>query len=199
MERDNVTLNTKKGAVSCQLLYAHSFGMHPYVFDYLHQVRTRSLFQVAGREDPYWQSLETNRQRFAKGLPLPVDVLVDAPSNSGYHRPYFSAVAAKTRHKALVHFCKDTFVKSDPANIASLRASIKIFGVKPDLSSYISALIIDDVYSSGTIATVVSENLFDAGFPVNGAITIACPLRIDHDQPTLDDIESILNPEPATD
>jgi len=75
-------------------------------FDYLHFVRSRGLFTLPGYrqiEEAYWLDLERNRTDFASQLNESFDLLVDPPSNSGYHRPFLSAFGRRQLHVPCVH------------------------------------------------------------------------------------------------
>ena len=87
--------------VQCQLYYAQDLGIDPGPFDYLHRIRTRAVVKSTGGaavEESYWDSLHQRRTDFANGLPNHevFDLIVDPPSNSGYH-PRVDRAAATYR------------------------------------------------------------------------------------------------------
>ncbi len=55
-------------------------------------------------------------------------------------------------------------------------------GHDKDIDQLQSVLIVDDVYSKGTVVRAVIHHLRSAGLSGAAAITVACPLRIHHDE-----------------
>jgi hypothetical protein len=177
------------------LLFEEYFSNGTGKYDYLHLVRSRHLFLMTqGRqiEERYWNDLNTNRHSFARQLTGTFDLLVDPPSNTGYHRPFFSAVAAQHQGIQRVHFKKDTSEQSQPSKLNWLRAGVAAIGQSQGrLGGCNDVLIIDDVFSTGTIATVVIEKLLEAGLSEQARITLACPLRMPPTDPLTADADAI--------
>jgi hypothetical protein len=180
-----------------RLCFDHFFQCGHGKYDYLQFVRSRGLLILQDRrqfEETYWRSLEHNRTDFAAQLPDRFDLLVDPPSNSGYHRPFLSAFARQLKGVPCVHFLKNTHKRAHPDTVGILRATVKASGtIQGKLGKFINVLIVDDVFSSGTIGTVVIEKLREAGLPQTASITVACPLRMPpKDDPTMADVRRVL-------
>lgn len=78
---------------TASLFYEHDYPGGTY--DYIQLARSNSLFikqNMHQIEEGYWAQLEPNRTAFATHIPFTFDLLIDAPSNSSWHRPYLSAV-----------------------------------------------------------------------------------------------------------
>jgi hypothetical protein len=169
--------------VEYRLYYDHDYAQGNGKFDYLQLVRSRALFAKQNAkqlEEGYWAGLQQNRSDFAAGLDEPFDLIVDPPSNSGYHRPFLSAFIAQTNFAVrVVRLIKNTHVRSCPENLGELRANIKFFGETPEnLVDHMNVLVVDDVFSSGTIMAIVIEKLIAAGLSKDAMFTLACPLRM---------------------
>ena len=198
MPIENLAAILNGGAeIQYRLCYGHEMGPEAGAFDYLHRVRTRAIATSANGyipEEAYWRNLNNLRTQFAGLLPDPLmfDLIVDPPSNSGYHRTFLSACHSRIGlAKRMIRFVKDTHVSSSPENIDALREHCHIVQPlgepAPNLVGFHNVLIVDDVYSTGTILTVVIEKLRAAGLPVAAAITLACPLRVPLPEPPIDD------------
>jgi hypothetical protein len=197
MPIENSTVVLNGGAESqYRLYYGHEMGPDAGAFDYLHRVRTRAIAKSANGhipEEAYWRNLNNLRTQFADLLPNPLafELIVDPPSNSGYHRTFLSACHSRIGlAKRMIRFVKDTHVSSSPENINALREHCHIVQPlgepAPNLAGFHNVLVVDDVYSTGTILTVVIEKLRAAGLPADAAITLACPLRIHPPEPPID-------------
>jgi hypothetical protein len=191
-----VVISPPPSPFSYRLCFDHYFRNGAGTYDYLHFARSRGLFTLANAkqlEETYWRDLERNRSAFAAQLQEPFDLLVDPPSNSGYHRPYLSAFVRQLPRIPCLRFLKNTAERAHPDNIGILRACIKAMGSpQGQIGGITNVLIVDDVFSSGTIVTVVIEKLFEYGLPKDATITLACPLRM----PPLDPTLAAILPEP---
>lgn len=179
--------------IAYQLYYGHDYNNGAGAFNYLHRIRTRAVFANAlggFAEEEYWNQLQQRRTQFANGLAgyEAIDLIVDPPSNSGYHRPFLGAFLRRIGfEKHMVRFIKDTAVSSSPATIAQLREHCRLFGQPPyELEGFGNVLIVDDVFSTGTIVSVAIEKLIAAGLPQDAAFTVACPLRMLPPEPPID-------------
>jgi hypothetical protein len=194
MPIENRTVVLPNGAeIAYRLYYGHDYQSGAGAFDYLHRIRTRAVFANAHgafAEEEYWNQLQQRRTLFANGLAghEAIDLIVDPPSNSGYHRPFLGAFLRRIGFaKRMVRFIKDTSVSSFPANIAQLREHCRLYGEPPyGLEGFGNVLIVDDVFSTGTIVSVTIEKLIEAGLPQDAAFTLACPLRIPPPEPPID-------------
>lgn len=173
-----VMIPTLPRPTQARLYYGHQFAGGAERFDYLHLIRSRSFFSLPNpkeREEAYWSNLETNRWAFVDGLGEQFDLIVDPPSRSGYHRPYLSAFLSRQPDVRCVRFMKSEPVKSAPVNMPRLREVVSTVE-KSDLSEFRNVLLVDDVFSTATIAAVGLEKLREAGLSQQAQITVACPL-----------------------
>ena len=185
MNADSIDLEVSTQAGSTRkkitLLFDHYFESGQGKYDILHLIRSRGHFLVTDWkefEERYWSSLDRNRNGFADGVGTDYDLIVDAPSNSGHHRPFLSAVRQRCRCPFAV-LVKETHFRAEPGNLDKLRAAIKFHGkVAGNIGDRRSVLIVDDVYCSGTIARIVIEKLLEAGLSPDANIVVACPLRM---------------------
>lgn len=166
-----------------QWLSTYDGGHNP--FDYLQLVRTRSLVRFAdvmAIEENYWSRLPSLRESFATYVQGEFDLIIDVPSNSGYHRPYLSALLAKRAGLRCVGLLKSTHHHAAPEKFAALLAACTfVKDHDANLGSHHSVLIVDDVYSTGTTARVTITKLLGAGLPRDASIRVACPLRVSVD------------------
>ena len=94
-----VMLPTAIGQTPATLYYEQAYSLrsrHP--LNFLHLIRQVNVFMAVGNqhvfEESYWATLDANRASFAAAVAriLPVvDMLVDAPSARGFHRPFLSS------------------------------------------------------------------------------------------------------------
>jgi adenine/guanine phosphoribosyltransferase-like PRPP-binding protein len=168
--------------VRFDLRYLTVYNGGRVVFDYLHLVRSRGLqtrSNAAAMEEDYWFRLAKLRETFAAAIQGDFDLLIDVPSNSGYHRPYLSAVLSKYSQVRCVRFRKDSYLCANPENCDALVSTCHfIKDHDKDLANHHRVLIVDDVYSTGTTARVVITKLLGAGLAPNSSVVVACPLRV---------------------
>lgn len=163
-------IETLPNNVTVDLYYAHDYPGGP--FDYFQHARTHTLFRMKNLhqiEEAYWDGLQQNRTAFANQIVPGFDLIIDAPSNSGWHRPFVSAVRARFPAIPCISFIKD------PINAAIIRAYQNLV---PGLAQATRVLIVDDLYSTGTMAAAIIHRLHGYGLDPAVPFDLACPLRI---------------------
>lgn len=165
------------------LYYEHAYQHGGGRYDYLHMIRSRSLFALANWrpfEDTYWSTLDANRRAFAQGLKETFDVIIDSPSNRCFHRPFLAAFLHHHQGSPCIRFTKATSANSNPGNRVALSQGISLAHAVNGaaLANVKRVLIVDDVFSTGTIASILVEQLVAAGLNAVAEITVAAPLRV---------------------
>lgn len=156
--------------VSADLYYGHDYPGG--VYDYIQLARAHSLLikqSIHNIEETYWLNLQKYRTAFANQIPAVFDLIVSAPSNSGWHLPFVSAVREGHPKTPCIYFIKD------PKNSGAVKAFADRF---TGLGAAQNILIVDDVYSTGKIAASVVDKLQQYGTRQTASYMIACPLRM---------------------
>jgi hypothetical protein len=161
---------TLPNGVTAELYYMHDYGSGG-AFNYIQHARTNSIFMVPDPpkfEEKYWHDLEKNRSDFATQIPTEFDLIIDAPSNSGWHRPFTSAVCRVFPGIPFINFIKETNgpgIKAFNNNVAGWDQAKRV-------------LIVDDVFNPGKIAASVIDRLQQYSTNQLATFMIACPLRV---------------------
>ena len=174
-----VWLPTAGGQTPATLYYDHAYnllGGHP--LNFLHLIRQVNVFMPLGNqhvfEEAYWHALDATRAVFAAAVAgvLPaVDMLVDAPSTRGFHRPFLSSF--KQTYNVPCLMLRKT---GQVPLVAPVGRTPNHAGVLP--ANRHTILIVDDVYATGATAARVVEFLRGHPLPADVEFHIAAPLLI---------------------
>jgi len=158
----------------------YTWGRHP--LDLVHLIRQPRLLCSLAHQDrldeDFWANLDQVRRAFAADVRAavgPVDLLVEAPSTRGLHRPFLAAVKAVYADIHWAAFTKPPGVSSDLDNIDELRAAVQLLAVRPGRKHRIVArpnvrrvLIVDDVIATGGTAAATAALVERLGGEVIG-------------------------------
>lgn len=170
------------------------------LLSYIQDVRARAIQsrQVRfGRETAsaalnferrYWENLEDSCDRLVEQVrDSDFDLIVDPPSNTGYHRPYLSALQRAYPHAAYCYLLKNSpGLESGPGEIrfTDLDHGTEFrFRTDDNLLERKSILIVDDILSKGLTAAVVVHKVRPHVHP-EARFTLACPLRLPSEKET---------------
>jgi hypothetical protein len=186
-----VSLPTTGGQTPATLYYEQDYNLmnfHP--LNFLHLIRQVTVFMAVGNqhvsEEAYWAALDTTRTSFAATvagvLPL-VDMLVDAPSTRGFHRPFLSSF--KQVYNVPCLMLRKTGQVPPVALIGTTPTHAAVTA-----SNYHRILIVDDVFATGATAARVVDFLRGRQLPADVEFHVAAPLFI---SPTSQNVRASLD------
>ena len=165
------------------------------LLSYIQDVRSRAIMvrrtagnrETAGmscrHEAEYWKRLGESCERLVEEVRtagVAFDLIADPPSNTGYHRPYLTALQQAFPQAAYCYCVKDKKLEAGTGEIgfAALNDGTQFRRRDDDdLSGMRSILIVDDVFSNGLTSSVVVHKLRPHVHP-DARFTVACPLRL---------------------
>lgn len=174
-----VMLPTVGAPTPATLYYEHTYNLHGgHPLNFLHLIRQVNVFMAMGNqhvfEESYWAALDATRAGFTAAVAgvLPaVDMLVDAPSTRGFHRPFLSTF--KQTYNVPCLMLRKT---GQVPPVAVVGMTPNQVGVPP--ANQHTILIVDDVYATGATAARVVDFLRGFALPADVDFHIAAPLLI---------------------
>lgn len=189
MKFTRVQLDTNVGNIEAALHFEHDYSRSFFWLEYPHVIRQRIRPARSEHQDlfeeAYWEKLNSFRMAFARECASrigEIHVLVDVPSDTGFHRPYVSAFKQVYPNCYWRRYVKATTIDPRAPRINELRRTVR-FTSESDRrpiqrDEWRLVLIPDDVFATGDTARVVLEEMFPSGLPGDLVVHLACPLRI---------------------
>lgn len=179
------------------------------IWSYIQDVRARAIMQrrtkhgretadkATQSEEAYWQRLNELRRSsaaFFLDQGIVPDLIVDPPSNTGYHRPYLSAFLTAYPHADYCYlFKKDITLESGTGKTSFMQmheGTELRHRDDVDLAAKKTVLIVDDIFSKGLVAAVTIHKVKPLVNP-DAAFLLFCPLRLPSRNPA-DELEEMM-------
>lgn len=153
---------------------------------YLHRIRDLKWLNqfpdwaTSDEAVKYFEALPTAARALVAELgDLQPEIVLRAPSRRRDAEPYLASIKRRFPNardlSGSVHRVRDVSAGANPGAV-SFAAHIALTNAD-NLSQCSSALIVDDVYSSGTTASAIAFRLEQLGLPQDAEVSIAVPLR----------------------
>jgi hypothetical protein len=180
--------------VTFDLIYLEEY-QYLGLLSYIQDVRSRAILirtvggeretatQAFQQEARYWEQLTESTQKLVaevSRLRTDFDLIVDPPSNTGYHRPYLAAFRTVFPNALSCYFVKTKSIEagSNSVSFADLSAKTDVRKRPYDnLRECKSILIVDDIFSTGLTSSVIVQKLSSIVHE-NAQFTVACPLKM---------------------